>query len=119
MQRVLVVDDERIIADTLQLIFRKHGFDARAAYSAEEALQTARAFHPTLLLCDINMPGRSGLSLAADVTREQPTCRILVLTALSTSVNRRPPEFPDTWGLLAKPIHPEALLRAADAVLAS
>ena len=119
MQRVLVVDDERIIADTLLLIFRKHGFDTRVAYSADEALRTARTFHPALMLCDINMPGRSGLSLAADVAAEQPACHILVLTALSNSIDRTPPAFQPNWLLLSKPIHPATLLQAAEAALAS
>ena len=38
MQRVLVVDDDRLVADTLTLIFERNGFAAKAAYSAEEAL---------------------------------------------------------------------------------
>jgi DNA-binding response OmpR family regulator len=61
MQRILVVDDERLIADTLGLIFNKHGFDAKIAYTVDGALSCARTFDPELLLCDISMPGRDGV----------------------------------------------------------
>ena len=70
MQRVLVVDDDRLVADTLSLIFEKSGFEAKAAYSADEALECARGFTPHLLLCDVTMPARDGLSLVLDITRE-------------------------------------------------
>ena len=53
MQRVLVVDDERLVADTLTLVFGKGGFNAKAVYSAKDALESARDFKPDLLLCDI------------------------------------------------------------------
>ena len=53
MQRVLVVDDDRLVADTLTLIFERNGFTAKAAYSADEALESSREFGPDLLLCDV------------------------------------------------------------------
>ena len=68
MQRVLVVDDDRLVADTLTLIFERNGFAAKAAYSADEALKCSREFTPNLLLCDVTMPGRDGLSLVEDMT---------------------------------------------------
>ncbi len=61
MQRVLIVDDDRLVADTLTLIFEKNGFKAKAAYSADEALILSREFAPDLLLCDVTMPARDSL----------------------------------------------------------
>ena len=72
MRRVLVVDDDRLVADTLALIFEKNGFKAKAVYSADEALQCSREFNPHLLLCDVTMPARDGLALVEDMTRELP-----------------------------------------------
>ena len=88
MQRVLVVDDDRLVADTLALIFEKNGFAAKAAYRADEALRCARDYTPDLMLCDITMPGRDGLSLVLDVSRELPSCRIEPIPRLSC-LNRR------------------------------
>lgn len=121
MQRILVVDDERMIADTLTLIFRKHGFDARATYSADEALACAHEFLPELLLCDITMPGRDGLELMQDMSKKLPNCRILVLTGCYSNLKRvveQSSRMPRQAGILTKPCQPSELLREAGAMLA-
>ncbi len=122
MQRVLVVDDDRLVADTLTLIFERNNFRARAAYSADEALVFAREFGPDLLLCDVTMPGRDGLSLVADMTRELPNCRILVLTGFYSNVKNvreHAQKLSRPLGILTKPCQPAELLREAAALLAT
>jgi len=121
-QRVLIVDDNRLIADTLALIFGKSGFDTRVAYGSDEALECARWFLPHLLLCDITMPGRDGLGLVLDVTRELPSCRILVLTGFYSnllSVREQSNKLPRPVEIMTKPCQPAELLRHAAAMLAS
>jgi CheY-like chemotaxis protein len=120
MQRVLVVDDDRLVADTLTLIFQRNGFAAKAAYSAEEALQSSREFVPHLLLCDVTMPERDGLSLVEDMTREMPACRILVLTGFYSNlkiVRERANKLSRPLGILTKPCQPSELLREVAALL--
>lgn len=121
MKRILVVDDERLVADTLRLIFLKHGFDAKATYSAAEALECARVFQPQLLLCDISMPCGDGVELMNAVALELPECRMLVLTGNYSNLKRireqamhlvRPAD------VLTKPCQPSELLRQAGAMLA-
>ena len=122
MQRVLVVDDDRLVAETLSLIFERNGFRARAVYSADEALECAREFQPDLLLCDVTMPGRDGLSLVADMTRELPDCRILVLTGFYSNVKNvreHAQKLSRPLGILTKPCQPAELLREAAALLAT
>jgi len=122
MHRILVVDDEQLVADPLGLIFRKHGFEAEVVYTAKDALARARTFSPDLLLCDINMPGRSGLELMSDFHRELPDCRVLVLTGYYDKLQgisehiaklRRPAR------VLTKPCNPFELVREAGKVLAT
>jgi len=122
MQRVLVVDDDRLVADTLTLIFEKSGFKAKAAYSEDQGLECSREFVPNLLLCDISMPGRDGLSLLSDVTRELPACRILVLTGFYSNlknVREQAGKLSRPVGILTKPCQPSELLREAVALLAT
>jgi CheY-like chemotaxis protein len=122
MQRILVVDDDRLVADTLTLIFAKSGFDARSAYSADEALECARIFNPDLLLCDISMPGRDGLALVCDITRELPSCRIIVLTGFYSNlkgVREQSDKLARPVSILTKPCQPSELLREAATVLAN
>ena len=120
MQRVLVVDDDRLVADTLTLIFQRNGFVAKAAYSAEEALRSSREFLPHLLLCDVTMPERDGLSLVEDMTREMPACRILVLTGFYSNlkiVREHASKLSRPLGILTKPCQPSELLREVAVLL--
>lgn len=122
MQRILVVDDDRLVADTLALIFIKSGFDVRTAYSADEALESARVFNPNLLLCDVTMPGRDGLALVCDITHELPACRIIMLTGFYSnlkSVREQSTRLGRHVGILTKPCQPVDLLREATSMLAA
>jgi YesN/AraC family two-component response regulator len=120
MQRVLIVDDERLVADTLTLVFEKSGFAAKAAYSADQAIESARDFQPHLLLCDITMPERDGLTLVNEINRELPSCRILVLTGFYSNLKKVRDEavrLSLPMSILTKPCQPDELLREAAAIL--
>ena len=118
--RILVVDDEPLVAETLTLIFRRHGFDAATALNADQALTALRQVKPDLVLCDIDMPGRDGISLMADLTRELPDCPILILTGFYSSL-ARVREYTRTLSqevsIVIKPCQPADLLRHADNLL--
>lgn len=122
MKRVLVVDDEVLVADTLSVILRNEGFEARAAYSVEEALGCAIQFNPDLLLCDITMPQRDGIALMEAINRMLPGCRVLALTGYYSNVQRVLEES-EMWehpaAVLTKPCAPKNLLRRAGAMLAN
>ena len=121
MQRVLIVDDERLVADTLTLVFEKSGFNAKAAYSVNSAMQFVRSFQPNLLLCDITMPGKDGLDLVNEITHELPSCRIMVLTGFYSNLKAVRDEANRLrlpLSILTKPCQPDDLLREAAALLA-
>lgn len=118
--RVLVVDDDRLVADTLRLLFSAHGFESEACYSAEEALQCARSFAPALMLCDVTMPGQNGLELAAAIHREMPDCQLIMLTAYLTNaanVELEALRLDRPLQLLTKPCPPELLLKTVEETL--
>lgn len=119
-QRVLVVDDDQLVADTLRLVFAVNGFESEACYSAAEALRKARTFDPELLLCDVTMPGGSGLQLAATIHREMPKCQMIMLTGYLThtaSVELEALRTKRPLKLLNKPCRPEVLLKEASELL--
>ncbi len=121
MQRILVVDDERLTADTLGIIFNKKGFDTTVAYTVDEALNYILASCPDLILCDITMPGRDGLELMVEIARRELRCSILVLTGYLTNlkpVREQIRKMPQRTHVLTKPCPPEELLRAAGKMLA-
>ena len=120
MHRILIVDDESVIADTLGLIFSKNGFETKVVYSAEDALECAQTFPPDLLLCDINMPGRSGWDLMGDFSREFPDCRVLILTGYHSNharVKEQSKQHRHPVRLITKPCTPVDLLREAGKML--
>jgi CheY-like chemotaxis protein len=119
-KRVLVVDDDRLVADTLRLIFKTNGFQAEACYSAADGLKRARSFAPQLLLCDVTMPEENGLQLAEKVHREMPECKVLMLTAYASNaiqVELHSEQTKRPLKLLNKPCQPELLLKEAEELL--
>jgi CheY-like chemotaxis protein len=78
--RVLIADDERILADSLAMILNRSGFDARAAYSGEMAIEIARSFQPDMLVTDVIMTGITGIEAAIMVYEMLPSCKILLLS---------------------------------------
>ncbi|MBW4040257.1 MAG: response regulator [Acidobacteria bacterium] len=115
-QRVLIVDDDHLVADTLNWIFRANGYESEAVYSAADGLERARTFDPVLLLCDITMPEQNGLELAETVQHEMPQCKLLMLTAYAGNIAKAEQQATRTrrpLKLLSKPCRPELLLREA------
>ncbi len=116
---VLVVDDERIIADTLVAILNTSGYAASAAYDGRSALEMAELVPPNLLLSDVVMPGMNGVDLAISVKRAVPDCRTLLFSGqASTSdllVTARDSGYDFT--VLSKPVHPHELLAHASRLL--
>ncbi len=112
---VLVVDDERVIADSLVAILDHAGYAAMAAYTGEEALEIARDVPPQVLISDIVMPGIDGFELAKEVRSFIPDCRVVLFSGQATTVSfGNGPRFP----LLAKPVHPARLLTEIQHLLA-
>jgi CheY-like chemotaxis protein len=112
--RVLIVDDERLLADTTAAILGSAGFRTTTAYDGWEALETARSFHPDYLLTDVMMPLMNGIELAIAVTKMLPNTKIVLfsgqagISEIVEEGHAHGYEFP----LLAKPVHPLRLIEA-------
>jgi CheY-like chemotaxis protein len=110
---VLVVDDERVIADTLSIILTKNGFAVLTAYSAESALELVEVVPPDLLLSDVMMgPGMDGTELAIQVVTAFPECKVLLFSghAATRDLLEKVGESGHHFTLLTKPLHPSDLL---------
>jgi DNA-binding NtrC family response regulator len=110
--RVLIVDDERIIADTLSMILAKKGFDARAVYSGEEALEAAPRVMPDVLVSDVVMRGMSGIDAAIQICETVPHCRVILLSGQGGTADlvRQAKSHGREFEILTKPIHPQVLI---------
>ena len=67
--RILVVDDEPLIADTIVQILNRSGFIAEAAYGGREAIDAARRLTPELILSDVLMPHIDGVEAAIAIQK--------------------------------------------------
>jgi CheY-like chemotaxis protein len=79
---VLVVDDNRDAADSLQLLFEVYGYRAACEYDGQAALAAARAVLPDIVVMDLGMPGLDGYQTARQM-REMPGGERIVLIALT------------------------------------
>ena len=113
--RVLVVDDERDVADSLVMLLRCIGAEVRVTYSGEEALGILAEFKPHLVLLDIGMPRMDGYETARHI-RQLPEGRSLLLAALSgwRTDQARATEAGFNWRFV-KPITLEALQQVVSA----
>lgn len=115
-QKVLIVDDEHIIADTTALIFVQAGYEARAAYSAEDALILIRGWSPSAAILDVHLPKMDGIALGRLMRLACPDCRVALLSCQNMT-DEVFDSIPDDFSLLAKPVHPTELLAFVSGLL--
>ena len=110
--RVLVADDEQVIANTLAIILNQAGFEARAVYSGEKALEMLDGFQPNMLISDVIMTGMTGIEAAIKTREKLPTCKILLFSgqAATADLLERARSQGHEFEILAKPVHPQDLL---------
>lgn len=119
-QIVYVVDDEKVIAETLIAILGSSGFAAKGFENPLEVLEfAASSAPPDLLIADVMMPGMTGIELAIQTRQVYPTCRVILFSGRADtadnleSARRQGYDFE----LLAKPVYPADLLDRVGACL--
>jgi CheY-like chemotaxis protein len=110
--KVLVADDERVIADTLAIILNQSGFEATAVYSGEKAVEAAQAMKPDMLISDVIMTDLNGIDAAIKIRSLLPSCKILLFSgqAATADLLDRARNQGHEFEILAKPVHPQDLL---------
>ncbi len=110
-RRLLLVDDEPDAIELFRQSFRREiragHYDIRFATSGEKALAllaAGGADEHILLLCDINMPGMSGLDLLREVRNRWPRLRVIMITAYGDAGNRRRALEDGASGFVTKPV---------------
>jgi DNA-binding response OmpR family regulator len=111
-RKVLIADDEEVIADTLAMILNQAGFETRAVYSGETALEIARTFEPDMLISDVVMPGISGIDTAIKLRGKLSACKILLFSgqASTSDLLEKARVQGHHFEILHKPLHPSDLL---------
>ena len=111
-RKIMVVDDEETIADTLALIFSSNGYDARSVYSAEQALETLDNWRPDLAVIDVVLPGMNGIEFAIFLKASYPDIHFLLFSGQpgAGGLLDEAKKKGHLFEILAKPLHPSFML---------
>ncbi len=112
-RRVLVVDDEHVIADSVATILNRNGFEAIARYSGTAALESVHEQCPDIIVSDVVMPDFNGIQLAKAVRSICPRARIVLFSGNVDTSSLLDDASVDGYffEILAKPVHPLKLLK--------
>jgi two-component system response regulator RpaA len=119
MTEILVVDDDRDVAQSIELALRRHDFRVNLAYSGVEALKTLRRYRPDLVVLDVMMPGMSGFEVCRRM-RADPTLSdlpVIFLTARGQARDRIEGFKAGADDYVSKPFILEELLLRVRAIL--
>ncbi len=86
-KKILVVDDEKPIADILQFNLKKEGYEVHCAYDGHEALRKVEEIQPDLILLDIMLPQLDGMEVCREV-RKKYDMPIIMLTAKDSEIDK-------------------------------
>jgi CheY-like chemotaxis protein len=117
---ILIVDDEKVIADTLSIILTHAGFITMTAYDGVSALRIANAITPALLISDVVMPGITGVELAIMLTQSIPNLKVLLFSGQASTVDllEKARHGGHHFTALTKPVHPTDMLKRISECLA-
>ena len=115
--KILIVEDEKLLADSLKNILEKKGFEVETAYDGETGEEYAMLGIYDLLILDVMMPGMNGLEVARSVRNKKCSTPILMLTAKSSLEDRIEGLNAGADYYLTKPFDTRELLACINALL--
>ncbi len=116
--RVLIVDDDRIILDSLGEFLRFEGYAVMTARSFTEAMRTVDQDTVELIICDVNMPGGNGFELLHAVRKRAPETAIIMMTGYGTIESAVEAIKMGAYDYLTKPIIDDELKLCTERALA-
>ncbi len=118
-RKILIIDDEPTIADTLAVIFASSGYESRAVYSAEQALEMLEEWRPDLAIIDVVLPGMNGIEFAIFLKASYPNCQFLLFSGQpgTSSLLEEAKKKGHLFEILAKPLHPTFMLATVSDML--
>ena len=119
--RILIADDERAIATSLEFLLRNDGYETEIARDGEEALRAARTFRPALIVLDLMLPRMSGLEVCRALRADplQSRIKILMLTARGANTDLTRAEAAGVDYYQVKPFSTQDLLVQVRRLLAT
>jgi DNA-binding NtrC family response regulator len=117
VRRVLVVDDDVVVGQSINRVLTAEGYHVREALSGAEALEEL-GHHPyDMIFTDIRMSGMDGLEMTSRVKKVHPEVPVVVMTGYGTEVNEIKARALGIAGFLRKPLTPQMIVENADRVM--
>jgi CheY-like chemotaxis protein len=125
VKKILIVDDEPAAIDYASAVLEENGYIAISAEDGIEGMEKVRAERPDLVLLDIMMPGKGGISMYQDLRKDEETKNIpvIVITGVARGqrfeerMMKKAPGIPLPDGYIEKPMKPEGLLELVGKLL--
>ena len=114
--RILVVDDEKHIAELISLYLMKEGYETREVYDGRKAMDEFYSFKPELVMLDIMLPGTDGYQVCTTI-RENSDVPIIMLTARSDTFDKVLGLEMGADDYIVKPFEPKEMVARVKAVL--
>lgn len=116
-RNILIVDDEEPIRRVIGYLLSPHGYPVDFAADAREARKKLDSHPFALMLCDVNMPGESGMDLVRNILSERPETAAIMVTGLDSSVLANAAIEVGAFGYIVKPFESsEVLINVANAL---
>ena len=117
MTRILIVDDEETIRLALRKFLRSRGYEVEIAGSGDQALQILDKQSFSLMLCDVRMPGMTGVQVVPQARGRDPDLAIIMLTAVNDAATATEVLSAGASDYLMKPVELADLQQAVDRAL--
>lgn len=110
--KVLIVDGDQVVANTLKLVLQSSGFEAAVAYRAEEAVRLATEWNPDILLSEAILDTINGFDVAIEVCHKNPECKVVLMSGQNETSDllARYQESGYSFEVVPKPVPPEDLM---------
>ncbi len=110
--RILVIDDEVLIGETVAEILNSEGFEATAVSDSAAAIELAKTLHPHIVLSDVIMPGMNGIETGIKIREIVPKCRVILFSGQAATLDllAQARQQGHHFDIIAKPIRPEQLI---------
>jgi DNA-binding response OmpR family regulator len=111
-KRILIVDDEVVIADSLAKVFSREGYESKGVYTPEEAVEVVSEWTPHLAIIDVKLKGTNGVGFAIMLREKFPNCEVALFTGLTdlSDLLGIARDAGHSFEVITKPISPKEIL---------
>jgi DNA-binding NtrC family response regulator len=114
---ILIVEDEKILADSMALYLERHAYATAVAYTGEESLQLAEENSPDVMVVDIQLPGVDGLEVLRRIREASPSTEVVMMTAYASIATAVEAMKRGAFDYLSKPLDLDELCVVVDKAL--